>query len=92
MLGICNKAGKLAIGNDATIEAIKKNKAELVIIASDLSRRTAQEVREIAIRNKVVVVDVPERMHDFGSAIGKTSGVICITDEGITKKIKTLIN
>lgn len=92
MLGICNKAGKLVIGKDKTIETIKKNKARLIIIASDLSMKTSKEVINIAKLNNVKVKTSIESMHEFGSVFTKVSGIICITDNGFAEKIETLID
>ena len=92
MLGICNKAGKLVIGKDKTIETIKKNKARLIIIASDLSMKTSKEVINIAKLNNVKVKTSIESMHEFGSVFTKVSGTICITDNGFAEKIETLID
>ena len=42
-LGLCRRAGKMTIGNDAVIEEINNGKSCLVLLAGDASQRTARE-------------------------------------------------
>ena len=43
-LGLIQRAGKLVSGTDMVISSIKARKVKLVIIASDLSQATRQEI------------------------------------------------
>ena len=42
MLGISAKAGKIASGTDAVLELIEKEKAKLIIVATDAAERTKE--------------------------------------------------
>lgn len=92
MLGICNKAGKLVMGKDKTIETIRKNKAKLIIIASDLSDNALKEISRETMKKQIEIINISEKMQDVSLELGRTTGIICITDEGIAKKIKTLLD
>ena len=39
LLGLCQKAGKIVFGTEASIEAINRNKVKLVLIATNASER-----------------------------------------------------
>ena len=47
LLGICAKAGKLAVGMEAVIEGINKNIVTAVIVAEDTSAKTTQKIEKI---------------------------------------------
>lgn len=47
LLGICSKAGKLAVGTEAVIEGINKKQIEFVIIAKDTSPKSIQKIENI---------------------------------------------
>ena len=42
VLGLARRAGALAIGTNSVLEAVRKGKAYLVLIASDASENTAK--------------------------------------------------
>ena len=45
MLGIAVKAGKLASGNDAVLDLVKKHRVKLIIVAEDASDKTKKEMQ-----------------------------------------------
>ena len=47
LLGICSKAGKIAVGTEAVIEGINKKQIEFVIIAEDTSPKSIQKIENI---------------------------------------------
>lgn len=47
LLGICSKAGKIAVGTEAVIEGINKNQVNFVIIAKDTSPKSIQKIENI---------------------------------------------
>lgn len=47
LLGICSKAGKLAVGTEAVIEGINKKQIEFVIIAKDTSPKSIQKIENV---------------------------------------------
>lgn len=53
LLGICAKAGKLAVGTDAVIEGINKNLVTAVIVAEDTSEKTTQKIEKICKEKNV---------------------------------------
>ncbi|MGN1444138.1 MAG: ribosomal L7Ae/L30e/S12e/Gadd45 family protein, partial [Acutalibacteraceae bacterium] len=45
LLGMARRAGRLAVGHDAAIEAIVKNKAKLCVLCRDASERLKKEMQ-----------------------------------------------
>lgn len=47
LLGICSKAGKLAVGTEAVLEGINKKQIEIVIVAKDTSPKSIQKIENV---------------------------------------------
>ncbi len=92
MLGLAEKAGKIASGGFLTEKAVKERKAKLVVIASDSSDRTAE-----TIKNKCSYYKVPCYVYGvkdmLGRAIGKESrSCAAVLDSGFSGSIEKLLN
>lgn len=90
LLGIARRAGKLALGGDAAGEALRGKRAGLVLLASDLSPRTARAVSAAAEQSGAKAVAIRPAMDELARAVGKRSGVIAVTDRGFAEKLLAL--
>ncbi len=90
LLGIARRAGRLSLGFDAAVESMQKGKSQLLLLANDLSERTAGNITRTANQTKthLIVTDIP--MAQLGHAIGKITGIISVNDKGFAEKMKTL--
>lgn len=70
MLSLCQRAGKAASGDFAVEEALKKRKANLLIMAADVSDRTRAKYLTLASDSGVPCYEVGTR-DDLGAALGK---------------------
>lgn len=70
MLGLCQRAGKVASGDLAAEQALKKRKANLLLLAVDASDRTREKFMELAERTGVKCYCVGTR-DQLGEALGK---------------------
>lgn len=84
LLGLCRRAGKLAIGFDAAAAAIKKRTASAVLTAQDVSPKTAKELRFLAAGTEIPVIPLPLSKEQIGAALGllKPVGALAVTDPG----------
>ncbi len=91
-LGLSRKAGKLSIGHDSVIESIVKDKAELLILASDASERLKNEIKHAATygNRNIPVIESPFLMADYYNGIGKKSAVFSVTDKSFKEKLETM--
>lgn len=89
-LGLARRAGKLSLGHDPAMDQIRHGKAKLILLACDLSERTAASIREEADMMKISVRPLRENMDEIGSALGRRTGVIAVNDAGFAKKLETL--
>lgn len=88
MLGIAEKAGRVASGEYQTEHAVKSYKAYLVIVAEDASANTRKMFRNMCEFYKVPLVFYGNK-ETLGHAIGKEfRASLAITDEGLAKAVR----
>lgn len=90
LLSICRKSGRMAFGFDMSKEAAEKGKAELILLAADISPKTEKEVRFFAKDIKVIKTDY--KIDDYFYGIGKKVGVVAVCDKGFAEKAESLVN
>ncbi|MBW7572868.1 L7Ae/L30e/S12e/Gadd45 family ribosomal protein [Caproiciproducens faecalis] len=90
LLGIARRAGRLSLGNDAAIESLRKGSTRLVLLAADLSPRTAGGVRQAAEEEGTAVASCGATMDEISMALGKRTGVVAVNDAGFAKKLLEL--
>ena len=90
-LGICRKAGKLVMGFDMTVDAMQKCTAEMVLLTSDCSERTARNMKRIAVDTETPIYILPLTMDEISYAVAKRAGVFAVCDSGFANKIKQLL-
>lgn len=91
LLSMCRKSGRMALGFDMSKEAAEKGKAELIVLASDISPKTEKEVRFFSDKHSVKTVKTNLTIDDFFHGIGKKVGIVAVCDKGFAKKAESLI-
>jgi len=87
MLGLCQRAGKLASGDLAAEQALRRRRAELVLIADDASDRTRDKFVHLADQSGTPCYSVGTR-EALGGALGKAGrAVIVIQSRDFTRGI-----
>lgn len=94
LLGLAQKAGKLASGDFAAEKAIVAGKAKLVLVAEDAAEETKKKYRALAEEYQVDCIVAANKI-ELGTAIGRDfRAVAVILDDGfkkgIQKKLKAL--
>lgn len=90
LISISKKAGKLVTGEARCEEAIRGDKAHLIILTEDASDNTKKKFSDMSAFRNVPLVYLPDRI-TFGGLIGKkfaVSGVI--TDKGLAESLLKL--
>ena len=77
LLGIARRAGRLSIGFDAVCAQIGEGKAELVLLACDLSEKTGKELRYAARDRKLSAIRPRARPEKAGGCAGADRQGIC---------------
>lgn len=92
LLGLCRRAGKVTIGNDAVMDMVTKQKAKLVIMAKDLSENTSKKILINSHKNNVKALALNRTKEELSDALGKFCAVISINEVGFANKLETLIS
>lgn len=85
LITICRKAGKLVMGMDETKNACRSGRALGVIAASDLSAKSLKEISFVCASEGVPLYKADMTMDEIGMSLGKTFGILAVTDSGFMK-------
>lgn len=85
------KAGKLACGTEAVEETIEKRKSKLVIIATDASEKTKENIKYQCKKGQIPIA-VFGTIETISKAIGKQNkAVISVKDKNLGEEIFKII-
>lgn len=89
LIGLAQRARKLAIGRYAVIQAVKSDEAQLVILAEDASQKLNNELDAI---NPDVKKVVHSTKHKLGALLGrKELALIAVCDVNFAREIQKII-
>ncbi len=91
-LGITRRAGNLVFGMDEVKKNCSKNFIEVILLTSDISSKSKQNICIVAQENNVPIIHIPQTKSQIESSVGKYAGIIGIKDENFANKIKTLVS
>ena len=92
MLGLAQRAGKVAGGGLAAEKAVKGGKAYLLILAEDASANTVKKFTNMAAWNKVPLQSFLTKA-ELGKRIGKEErSVLAVTDGNFAEAIQKHLN
>ena len=89
MLGLAEKAGKIASGEFSTEKAVKSHQAFLVVVAEDASDNTKKMFRNMCEFYKVPMYFYGTR-EELGHHIGKQyRASLAVTDQGFSRSLES---
>lgn len=91
LLGLCQRAGKLASGEVACEQAVRQKNAYVILVAEDASDNCKKKFHNSGVFYEIPVLEFGSK-EALGRAIGKDfRAVLAVTDEGFGKKICELL-
>ena len=88
LLGLCMRAGKVKSGEFATLEAIRKKTARMVIVSCDASENTTKQFSDKCKYYNVPIYFFGDK-ESLGHAIGKDVRTsLAITDIGLAESLR----
>ncbi|GAA4701085.1 YlxQ family RNA-binding protein [Brevibacillus fulvus] len=91
MLGMAMRARKIITGEELVVQAVRTQKAKLVVVAGDASANTMKKVTDKCQYYQVPCYMLATR-YELGHAIGKDARVsIAITDSKLAESIQHLL-
>lgn len=96
MIGLAMRAGKVAIGTDLVIRAMRergKGAARLVLISNSASDSTKKKICFKCEFYKIPVMELVMDSSELGSLLGKlyAPAAIAITDDSFAKEIRRIL-
>ncbi|NLN55760.1 MAG: hypothetical protein GX148_05605 [Clostridiales bacterium] len=89
-LSLCRKAGKVALGAEQVVTAIRAKKARVVLIASDVSANTLKTITDKAVFYGADYETVKYTQMELGRAVGISHcATVAICDDNLAKLYKT---
>lgn len=94
MLGLARRAGKIVIGSESVLEAIRKETTKNVYMASDVSNNTAKKIKDACVYHKANCYVLPIGAERLSDAIGKKglTAAVSISDGNFCKAVKKAID
>lgn len=93
LLGFASKASKLSCGMDASVEAVRKGKSKLCVIANDVSPKSSKEINFFAMKNNVRVIILDDcNIDTLSAAIGRKCGILSVNDGSFADGIVGAVN
>lgn len=92
LLGLAQKAGKIASGELAVEKAVKSRHAKFLIIATDCSEATKKNYRDMATYYNVELFEHFTK-EELGTCIGKVyRAALAVIDTGFSTAIKKVLD
>lgn len=91
IIGLAYRARLCSVGEETIVRDIQRNKAELVLLASDIGSNTKKKLIDKCKSYEIPYVIVDDR-NTLSHAIGQTKRVaVAILDKGFSNKIQSLL-
>lgn len=92
MLGLAQKAGKVVSGEFAVEQAIRSQKAKMLLLATDASSNSQKNYCNLTSYYRVPLYQILTKQ-EMGESIGKVQRVaIAIMDEGFSRALGKLLS
>lgn len=90
LLGLAMRAGKLVLGSDSTLSAIRGNKVQIAFFPSDGGQSQSKKFADKSNFYHVTLIQDYTKTQ-LTDAIGVNRSIFAIADRGFSRKIKQLI-
>ena len=91
LLSLCRRAGKLCTGMEAVLEKAGRGEAALILLAEDLSPRSAERLRN-RLPVEIPVRSLPCTMQTLSAVTGKAAGIMAVCDENFACGIRAMLS
>lgn len=89
-LGLCRRAGRLAMGAEQVLETAARGRAQLVLLASDASERTVRRIRE-GCGGLCPVQSIRLAQADLAALVRRPAAVLAVTDPNLANLCKSCL-
>jgi ribosomal protein L7Ae-like RNA K-turn-binding protein len=90
-LGLAQKAGRIAAGDQMVKEALEKNRVHLLVLAADVAESVRGELTKLASERQVTILALANK-EELGLIVGKSRrGALGVLDPGFAAAIKKVM-
>ena len=83
-LGLCRRAGRLALGDEPAGTACRAHKCRLLLLAGDAAGNTVRRAEHLAEAGRCPLERLPWSKETLGAAVGRAScALLAVTDPGL---------
>ncbi|MGN1030421.1 MAG: L7Ae/L30e/S12e/Gadd45 family ribosomal protein [Butyricicoccaceae bacterium] len=83
LLGLCRRAGRLTIGDEAVSDLCRAGQAHLILLSSDAGESTAKRARKTSEATGVPLIRIEAGREALGAALGRGMCAVCaVSDAG----------
>lgn len=88
MLGLCQRGGRLAVGEEPVEAVARARDARLLLLASDAADNTRRRCRHFSEAGDCLWLSLPFTKAELGRAVGRSAAaIVAITDIGLAANI-----
>lgn len=88
LIGLAQKAGRLAVGEEPTGAAARSRDARLILVAADAAENSVRRVRHFADAGQCLWCRIGAEKDELGRAVGRSScAMLAVTDIGFAEAI-----
>lgn len=91
LISLCRRAGRLTTGMEAALEKAEQGEAALILLARDLSPRSAERLRT-RLPRELSVISLPCTMQTLSRVTGKNTGILAVCDENFAGGIRAMMS
>lgn len=89
LLGLAKRAGKVVTGEELVLKRVQSQQAKIVFLASDSGKNTLKKFTDKCHTYEIPLSTEFSR-DELSVAIGQVRSVVCVVDNGFSKKLKQL--
>lgn len=93
LLGLCRKAGAIAVGEEPVGAAARSGKARLILVAEDAADHTFRRAKSFSTVGKCAFIRVPHTKDELGGVLGRGAcALAAITDVRLAQSFLRSLN
>jgi ribosomal protein L7Ae-like RNA K-turn-binding protein len=93
LLGMCYRAGRLAVGADPVLESITGKRSRLCVICSDAAENTRKKITLACKNADIPLISADFTKFELSRALPRgTPAVVSVEDEGFAQGVANAIN
>ncbi len=77
-MGLCKRAGKLAIGTPGVTSAIRSKQAQLVFLTADAAPNAVKRITDSSTTYQIQLLSLNRTKSELGSAVGQSGDVVTV--------------